>query len=305
MPQIIRQALSARIQNLPALREVLEDFTETTGLPVRFLPQTETVHAGSGEPAPLCARLWSEPAGCRLCVRFRQKLREEAAHHAAVATCDAGLWEALVPVRIGGQSVGHLLLSGCIEGEPATRAQNRARHLLGRAGVTLTGALISTLVAQSPVVAARRREALVRVLQLAADRLALMLTEHLVTAPDALPAVVARACGIVHAEFAVPLRLPALAARLEVSEGHFSRIFHHATGLRFVEYLARYRAERARLMLMEGDRPVAEIAGVCGFASLSQFNRVFRAVYQTSPRLMRAGRARGRIKSGSSFRQSR
>ena len=293
MPQIIRQALSTRIQNLPALREVLEDFTETTGLPVRFLPQSAVAdEASGGEPFPLCARLRSEPAGCQLCFCFRQKLCEEAARHAAVGTCDAGLWEALVPVRIGGQSVGHLLLSGCMEAVPAARVHNRARHLLGRAGVKLTSAQLSTLSAQSPVVAPRRREALVRILQLAADRLALMLTEHLVTAPAALPAAVAQACNIVHAEFAAPLRLPSLTARLDVSEGHFSRIFHHATGLRFVEYLARYRAERARLLLMEDDRPVAEIARVCGFASLSQFNRVFRTIYQTNPRVMRAARTR-------------
>lgn len=288
MPQIIRHALASRIQNLPALRQLLEDFTETTGLPVRFVPQSSAdVEPIEAEHATLCARMQADSAGCQLCLRFRQKLRDEAIDKPAVGTCDAGLWEALVPVRIGGQTVGHLLLRGCADSEPAPAAHNRARHLLARAGVTIDGAVLATLRSQSPVVAPRRRDALVRILQLAADRLALTLTEHLVTAPAALPPIVALACNLVHAEFASPLRLAEFAARLDVSEGHFSRIFHHATGLRFVEYLARYRAERARMLLVGSNQPIAEIARACGFQSLSQFNRVFRAVHQTTPRSLR------------------
>jgi AraC-like DNA-binding protein len=199
----------------------------------------------------------------------------------------------LPPVTpVGGQTAGHLFLSGCAEDTTSLAAQNRARHLLGRAGIKWNAETHAMLRAQSPLVGAKRRAAIMRLLQLAADRLAQLVTEHLVTVPSQLPAVVAQACTLVHVEYGQPLRLEALAARLAVSAGHFSRTFHHATGLRFVEYLARYRAERARLLLMEGERPVAEIARACGFCSLSQFNRVFRAVYRTSPRALRRQRSR-------------
>jgi AraC-like DNA-binding protein/ligand-binding sensor protein len=289
MPQIIRHALASRIQNLPALRQLLDDLSEAAGLPVYFVPQSSAEgDLNETSELSLCTRLRADAAGCQLCRSFRHKLRDTAVDRPAVGTCDAGLWEALVPVRIGGQTVGHLLLRGCAETEPTPADHNRARHLLSRAGVTIEAPLLASLRAQSPVVAPRRRDALVRILQLAADRLALTLTEHLVTAPAALPTVVAHACNLVHAEFASPLRLSEFAARLDVSEGHFSRIFHHATGLRFVEYLARYRAERARMLILGSDQPIADIARACGFQSLSQFNRVFRAVYQTTPRILRS-----------------
>ena len=52
--------------------------------------------------------------------------------------------------------------------------------------------------------------------------------------------------------------------------------------------MARYRAERARAMLGEDEaRAVAEVARACGFASISQFNRVFKATFGASPRAMR------------------
>jgi AraC-like DNA-binding protein/ligand-binding sensor protein len=289
MPKIIRQALASRIQNLPALRELLVDFTEATGVPARFLPLITTDwSAGGSESTPLCTRLWNESTGYQFCQKFRQKLRDEATSQAAIGICDAGLWEALVPVCIGGQAVGHLLLSGCAEDTASTATLNRVRHLLDRAGISLSSAALAALRSQSLIVGQRRRDSLVRLLQLTADRQALILTEQLVTAPSELPAVVAQACKLVHAEFATPLQAAPVAARLGVSPGHFSRTFHRATGLRFVEYLARYRAERAHALVSEGDRPIAEIARTCGFSSLSQFNRVFRTVYQICPRALRS-----------------
>ncbi len=300
MPQIIREALAQRIRNLPIFRELLEDISVATGVPARFLPVSAPALKGAGEEVvPLCARLAGDAEGGRLCGAFRQNLRDAAAVEPASGVCDAGLWEALVPVSVGGQVVGHLLLSGCAGEAPTAAGINRARHLLGRAGVRLEPAVLEALRGQSQVlealrgqsqvVGARRREALVGVLRLAAERLRLLLTEHLVVAPTSLPGPVARACAIVHAEFASELRLPALAARLGVSEGHFSRSFHQATGLRFVEYLARYRAERARALLAANEEAVAEVARACGFRSLSQFNRVFRAVHGVSPREARGG----------------
>jgi AraC family transcriptional regulator len=78
--------------------------------------------------------------------------------------------------------------------------------------------------------------------------------------------------------------VPEIARRLGASEGHLSRTFHRATGLRLVEYMARFRAERAREQLCDSDQPVIDIAFACGFRSLSQFNRVFRAQFGVRPR---------------------
>jgi transcriptional regulator GlxA family with amidase domain len=103
----------------------------------------------------------------------------------------------------------------------------------------------------------------------------------------------------VHAEYKRPLRLPSLAKKLDVSAAHLSRIFHQATGLRLVDYLARYRAGRARALLIEDEnRTVAEVAQTCGFASISQFNRVFKTTFGSSPRKLRLNRAATLIHGG-------
>ncbi len=314
MPLVVRQALASRLSALPELRGFLDDVSLLAGVPVRFWPsvsvsaEASSVAAGAGagaaasvrnvgqEPVALCSRMMREPGGCRMCVSFRQKLRERATSAPAEAGCDAGLVEMLVPVAVGGVVAGHFLASGLREGVETTKTANRARHLLARLGVEWRAEDMARLRAGAPECGATRRAALTRMLQAGAERIGRAMTEHLASAPTGVPELVERAYRIVHAEYARPLRVPLLARRLGVSAAHLSRIFHHATGLRLVDYVARYRAERARAMLAEdegeGDadeaaRSVAEVARACGFASISQFNRVFKATFGASPRALR------------------
>ena len=224
-----------------------------------------------------------------MCVSFRQKLREQAAETAAEAKCDAGLIELLVPVPVGGVVAGHLLVTGLREGVGTTRTVNRARHLLARLGVDWSTGELARLQSAAPEFGAARRAALARVLRAGAENIGRTMTEHLVAAPAGVPDLVDRAYRLVHAEHARTLRVPSLARRLGVSAAHLSRVFHQATGLRLVDYVARYRAERARTLLGKGDaRPVSEVAKACGFTSISQFNRVFKATFGSSPRTLRS-----------------
>ena len=61
-----------------------------------------------------------------------------------------------------------------------------------------------------------------------------------------------------------------------MSASYFSEIFKKATGINFVEYVARLRVEKARNLLQNPDRRISEVAFEVGFQSLSQFNRAFK-----------------------------
>jgi transcriptional regulator GlxA family with amidase domain len=131
-----------------------------------------------------------------------------------------------------------------------------------------------------------------RLVEAAAERLVLGITQHIVHPPASMPPLVEQACKLVRAEHTRPLSLPEFATRLGVSAGHLSRVFHHNTGLRFVEYVARVRAERAKALLTDTDKPVTDVAFACGFQSLSQFNRTMRAHFGCQPRALRQKPAR-------------
>ena len=79
-----------------------------------------------------------------------------------------------------------------------------------------------------------------------------------------------------------------------INPTHLSEKFKQVTGVKFVDYIARIRFERARKLLEDVDLRVSEIAFAVGFQSLSQFNRVFKKFSGKSPREYRVTRSRRR-----------
>lgn len=84
-----------------------------------------------------------------------------------------------------------------------------------------------------------------------------------------------------------PLSVEDAAAILHVSPGAFSRSFHRLAGKPFTDYVNDLRIAEACMLLRQHDRPVADIAQRCGFATLSHFNRQFRLRVGTTPRAYR------------------
>ncbi len=286
MPTTIRETLGERIRALPGLTRFLEDLCVVTGLAVHFVTPLGQRTVGA-HVCTLCRFLHAHPDGSRYCTRFLQQLLEAAHEAPASALCDAGLRETAVPLRTGGQTFGYVVFGHSADHPRSRPDLNQARHLLGRTGIALDHAQLEVLSADSPIVPPERTAALQRLVADMVERLVLEITQHIVHPPTVLPPLVERACSMVRTDFSRPLSLDSFARQLKVSPGHLSRLFHHSTGLRFVEYVARVRADHARTMLRTTERPVTEIAFACGFQSLSQFNRTIRAHFGHTPREIR------------------
>jgi len=80
-----------------------------------------------------------------------------------------------------------------------------------------------------------------------------------------------------------PISLTKVARTVGINPTHLSEKFKQVTGVKFVDYIARNRFERARELLGDLDLRVSEIAFNAGFHSLSQFNRVFKKLSGKSP----------------------
>jgi AraC-like DNA-binding protein len=88
------------------------------------------------------------------------------------------------------------------------------------------------------------------------------------------------------------LSLREVAKSVNISANYLSEKFKKITGVKFVDYVAAARTERARELLLSADLRISEIAFGVGFQSLSQFNRVFKRLVRQSPSEFRAARAR-------------
>jgi AraC family transcriptional regulator of adaptative response / DNA-3-methyladenine glycosylase II len=78
-----------------------------------------------------------------------------------------------------------------------------------------------------------------------------------------------------------------LAARLGVSERHVRRIFEAHWGVSPLQYLQTRRLLMAKRLLTDTCLPVAQVAGLSGFASVRRFNASFVQHYRLQPRQLR------------------
>ena len=76
----------------------------------------------------------------------------------------------------------------------------------------------------------------------------------------------------------LPISRDTLAAAFQVHPNHVSRTFKQANGGSFSSTLRRLRIERSIRILVTTERPIEDVAALCGFSSANYFIKVFRSV---------------------------
>lgn len=83
------------------------------------------------------------------------------------------------------------------------------------------------------------------------------------------------------------IKLADLAQLLDMSQFHFSHMFKQAIGTSPYQYLLQQRVERAKQLLKQSERSIAEIALDCGFNSHSHLSKQFRQLTGITPKAYR------------------
>lgn len=90
--------------------------------------------------------------------------------------------------------------------------------------------------------------------------------------------------------YADPISAADCAAMAYMSYSYFSRCFTRVTGKSFKEYLNVTRINRAEKAILTSDKSVTEIAGDCGFNSVSYFISTYKRLKGTTPLSLRGRR---------------
>jgi AraC-like DNA-binding protein len=85
----------------------------------------------------------------------------------------------------------------------------------------------------------------------------------------------ARAKEMLRGRMGGTMSVAEIALACNLSRSYFIHAFRETTGQTPHQWLSAQRLERARSLLMEFERPLAEVAAECGFADQSHFTRVF------------------------------
>jgi AraC-like DNA-binding protein len=92
-----------------------------------------------------------------------------------------------------------------------------------------------------------------------------------------------RVVEYLHSRMDDKITVDVLASVAHLSASHFARVFKKETGKAPMEYVHELRMERAKKLLLAGDKSVTEISLECGFNSPSYLSACFQKQYQMTP----------------------
>ena len=79
------------------------------------------------------------------------------------------------------------------------------------------------------------------------------------------------------------ISLLSTAKALDYEYHYFSSLFHKCFGVNFKQFINLFRFDYACTLLREDDMDISEVAGICGFQSIRNFNRVFKSFSGYTP----------------------
>ncbi len=86
-----------------------------------------------------------------------------------------------------------------------------------------------------------------------------------------------------HEHIADKMTLTGLAESAQLSPAYLSRSFKEITGYSAIEFLNRIRIDKAKELIIEGNKKVREVAHELGFADEFYFSRIFKKIEGASP----------------------
>ncbi|MCU6792657.1 helix-turn-helix domain-containing protein [Paenibacillus sp. WQ 127069] len=101
--------------------------------------------------------------------------------------------------------------------------------------------------------------------------------------------VIKKACDFAEKSYMQEISLSQIADYVGLSVSHFSALFKQHTGDSFVNYMNKFRIEKAKQLLLEPDLKIYQVADMVGFSSMPYFNRVFKNITGLSPNEYRKG----------------
>ena len=104
------------------------------------------------------------------------------------------------------------------------------------------------------------------------------------------PAHLGRALEAIEARLPKSILVAELAASIPMSPFHFARAFKASMGMPPHRFILTQRIERAKVLLENGNDPIASISERSGFKTTSHFTSVFRQLCGVTPARYRASR---------------
>lgn len=271
-------------------RDYERAFSTATELPLSLRPPKALSLAqhGRSNENPFCALLAESNKGCVACLEMQEKIGGHRMAGAVSATCFAGLCDTTVPVRIGSNLIGYLQ-TGQVALRPPTLAKfKQISQKMVEWGATVDLKRLEDAYFHSRVLSPKQYTGMVRLLETFASHLEVIGNQIAIQDTQSESPFSQKAKAYVAEHQSGHISLQEIANALHVSTFYFCKMFKKTTGLTFTDYIGRVRIERAKVLLLNPNQRISEVAYEVGFSSLTHFNRVFKQVAGQSPSAFRS-----------------
>ena len=266
-------------------RDYERAFTRGTGLPLSLdAPEMlEMIQYDRQHENPFCVLMAKTSQTCAACYSLQCQLEKEAQLAPKTLECFAGLCETAIPVRVGDKLIAFLHTGQILLHRPDRAQFNKIAQMLVEWGTQVDLKRVEEAYFSTRVLTKDQYESLVRLLVIFAEHLASCANALMLGREQTETPAMTTARRFITDHSNDELSLAAVAHVVNMSASYFSEKFKQATGMKFVEYVARTRIEKARNLLQNPNLRICEIAFEVGFQSLSRFNRVFKTYTGQSP----------------------
>jgi AraC-like DNA-binding protein len=265
-------------------------FNDLTGLPLTLRPveSWQLPYRGKRNENAYCAMMAMKSSTCASCLQTQQRLSETAAETPQTVTCASGLSETAVPVRLGEKLVGFLQTGQVFRRKPSAAQFERLARQVESLGPAVPAKELREAYFHTRVLSPKEHDAVVRMLSVFAQHLAVVSNQLVVRQEHPEPPMVTRAKEYIEEHQSEDLSLTEVARAVNASTFYFCKVFKKATGINFTDYVSRVRIEKAKNLALNPNLRISEIAFEVGFQSLTHFNRVFKKITGMSPTAYRA-----------------
>src|SRR3569833_2772432 len=259
--------------------------SEATDLPLAMHPieSWQLPLHGKRQENPFCEIMSRKSRACAACLQVQEKLRQRASLQPETITCQHGLSDTAVPIRLGDRLIGFLQTGQIFRKKPTQAQFENTARLATEWGVAADREELKQTYFDTPVLSNLHYDSIVRLLSIFAQHLSVLSNQIAVQQCNTEPLAITRAREYIQEHQTEDLSLGQVAKAVNMSSFYFCIMFKKITGDNFTDYLSRVRIEKSKNLLLNPNLRVSEIAFEVGFQSLTHFNRVFKKVLGQSP----------------------
>lgn len=265
-------------------------FGDLTGLALILRPveSWQLPYRGHKRENKYCALMASKSSACAACLQTQQRLSEIAVREPQVVTCDSGLIEIAVPVRLGEKVLAFLQTGQAHKRNPTNAGFRRIEPIIKRWGIRVGSQELRKAYFGTPTVTERQQQAIIKLLSIFAQQLAMISNQIILRQQNAEPPLITKAKEYIQEHQSEDLSLAQVAKAVNTSTYYFCKLFKKSTNINFTDYVSRLRIEKAKNLALNPNLRISEIAFEVGFQSLTHFNRIFKRITGMSPSQYRA-----------------